>query len=133
MRRFTSAFVWLLSGCMWFAAGDAGARAGDEKPTIYDSRVLERMEFSPEQRREIKAILKRSDQEMLEIFARYGIDPQAKPSFDKLREARHELQALESREKRQMKKVMTRTQFKYYLGLLQQTAARVIKATRNRP
>ena len=101
--------------------------------TIYDSQVLKQIEFSEEQERTIKAILQRSDREMLVIFAKYGIDPRAKPDFDKLREARYELQALETREKRQMKQVMTRAQFKYYLGLLQQTAARVIKATRNRP
>ena len=101
--------------------------------TIYDSQVLKHIKFSAEQMQTVKAILQRSDREMLGIFAKYGIDPRAKPNFDKLREARYELQALETREKRQMKQVMTRAQFKYYLGLLQQTAARVIKATRNRP
>ena len=114
----------------------ATAAVGGEhslEETIYDSQVLQRIEFSPEQRQTIKAILQRSDREMLVIFAKYGIDPRAKPNFDKLREARYELQALETREKRQMKQVMNRAQFKYYLGLLQQTAARVIKATRNRP
>ena len=101
--------------------------------TIYDSQVLKQIEFTADQEHTVKAILQRSDREMLVIFAKYGIDPHAKPDFDKLREARYELQALETREKRQMKQVMTRPQFKYYLGLLQQTAARVIKATRNRP
>lgn len=101
--------------------------------TIYDSQVLKQIEFTADQEHTVKAILQRSDREMLVIFAKYDIDPHAKPDFDKLREARYELQALETREKRQMKQVMTRPQFKYYLGLLQQTAARVIKATRNRP
>ena len=36
---------------------------------------------------------------MAQIFQRYGIDPKAKPDFDKLMEARHELQELEAHQK----------------------------------
>ena len=133
MSRISQAIAGgLVAGFMLAAPAALGGEHSLEK-TIYDSQVLQRIDFSPEQHRTIKAILQRSDREMLVIFAKYGINPHAKPNFDKLREARYELQALETREKRQMKQVMNRAQFKYYLGLLQQTAARVIKATRNRP
>ncbi len=91
------------------------------------------MKFSSTQRKAVKRVLDKSDREMTAIFRKYGIDPHAKPIFDKLREARYELQAVEAREKREMKQILSRAQFKYYLGLIQQTAARVIKATRNRP
>ena len=101
--------------------------------TIYDSQVLERMEFTPSQRVEVEKVIEESGEVMARIFEKYGIDPEAKPNFDKLREARHELQDLEASEKRKMKAIMTRKQFKYYLGLIQQTAANVIRATRNKP
>lgn len=110
----------------------AGASAASAQ-TIYDSQVLERMEFSPAQRAQVEKIIEESDKLMAEIFQRYGIDPEAKPDFDKLYEARHELQDLEANEKRKMKAILSRQQFKYYMGLLQQTAANVIRATRNKP
>ncbi len=101
--------------------------------TIYDSQVLERMEFSPGKRAQVEKIIEESDRVMAEIFKKHGIDPEAKPDFDKLYEARSELQDLEANEKRKMKAILTRRQFKYYMGLLQQTAANVIRATRNKP
>ncbi|NNF79144.1 MAG: hypothetical protein HKN05_14040 [Rhizobiales bacterium] len=101
--------------------------------TIYDAQVLTRMEFSPEQRVKVEHVIEQSDKIMTEIFEKYGIDPEAKPDFDKLAAARHELQDLEAMEKREMKAIMTRQQFKYYLGLIQTTAANVIRATRNKP
>lgn len=122
------AFVLLAGvGACLLAPGIAHAQ------TIYDSQVLTRMEFTPAQREQVEKIVEESDRAMAIIFQKYGIDPEAKPNFDKLREARHELQDLEAREKRKMKAIMTRDQFKYYLGLLQQTAANVIRATRNKP
>ncbi len=101
--------------------------------TIYDSQVLTRMEFTAEQREKVESVVEESGKIMADIFERYGIDPEAKPDFDKLREARHELQDLKALEKRRMKAIMTRAQFKYYLGLIQQTAANVVRATRNKP
>ncbi len=133
MRSFKSAFAWLLAGCLSIIATGAVALAKNDEPTIYDSRVLEHIEFSSTQRPAVKRVLDQSDRELAEIFKRFAIDPYAKPDFDKLRAARYELEALGAWEKREMKKIMTRAQFKYYVGLVQQTTARVIKATRNRP
>lgn len=120
-------FIIAVVGAFTLISGPARAQ------TIYDSQVLTRMEFTPSQREQVEKIIEESDKAMALIFEKYGIDPEAKPNFDKLREARHELQDLEASEKRKMKAIMTRAQFKYYLGLLQQTAANVIRATRNKP
>jgi len=100
---------------------------------VYDSRVMQRMKFSSNQRGKVRAVLKQSDREMAVIFRKYGINPNAKPVFEKLRQAGSELKAVESREKRKMKKIMSAEQYKFYLALLQDTAARVIKASRNKP
>ena len=109
------------------AAGPSWADA-----SIYDARILERMKFSPQQLAKVKQILAASDREMLAIFAKYGIDPDEKPNFEKLKRAGNELQAMEAREKRQMKRILTPDQYKQYSALLAETSARVIKATRTR-
>ncbi len=123
-----------LAFVMTSVAGMSALNAGiASAQTIYDSQVLTRMEFTPSQRVEVEKVIEESGEIMARIFEKYGIDPEAKPNFDKLREARHELQELEASEKRKMKAIMTRKQFKYYLGLIQQTSANVIRATRNKP
>lgn len=99
--------------------------------TIYDSHIVEQMTFSPAQLPKVRAILSQTRQTMLAIFNKYGIDPYAKPDFDKLMEASNELQAVQANEKHEMKAILSKDQYKYYLQLLQVTAARVIKATRN--
>ena len=100
---------------------------------IYDARILQRMKFTGAQRAKVKRIIRQSDKEIAVVFRKYGINPNAKPVFEKLQRASSELQAIESREKRKMKKILSSDQYKTYLGLLQATAARVIKATRTKP
>ena len=100
---------------------------------IYDARILQRIKFTSDQRAKVKRIIRQSDREIAVIFRKYGINPNAKPVFEKLQRASSELQAIESKEKRQMKKILSSDQYKTYLGLLQETAARVVKATRTKP
>ena len=101
--------------------------------TIYDSKIMERIKFSSAQRPQARAVIRESDREMKTVFRKYGIDPNARPVFEKLRAASGELQAIRSRQKRAMKKIMTPEQYKTYLDILEQTAARVVKATRKKP
>ncbi|MGB5214722.1 MAG: hypothetical protein WBN88_13885 [Anderseniella sp.] len=100
---------------------------------IYDTKILQRMKFSPDQRAKVRKIIAKSDREMAVIFRKYGINPNAKPVFEKLQRAGNELQAVEAREKRAMKKILSADQYKRYLDLLQRTSAQVIKATRTKP
>lgn len=100
---------------------------------IYDARIMQRMKFSGAQRTQVRRIIRQSDKEMAVVFRKYGINPNAKPVFEKLQRASTELQAIESREKKKMKKILSANQYKTYLALLQATAARVIKATRTKP
>ena len=123
----------LALGLLATSLGWPASAAEEPEPTIYDSQVLKRMEFSDSQRVVVEQIMEESRVAMGQIFQKYGIDPQAKPDFDKLMEARHELQELEADQKRRMKAILSRKQFKYYLGLLQLTASNVIRATRNKP
>lgn len=100
---------------------------------IYDARILQRMKFTGSQRAKVRRIIRQSDKEIAVVFRKYRINPNAKPVFEKLQRASSELQAIESREKRKMKKILSPDQYKTYLGLLEATAARVIKATRTKP
>ena len=43
------------------------------------------MKFSPDQRAKVRKIIAKSDREMAVIFRKYGINPNAKPVFEKLR------------------------------------------------
>ncbi|MGI9512998.1 MAG: hypothetical protein ACR2OL_08870 [Anderseniella sp.] len=100
---------------------------------IYDARILQRMKFTGSQRTKVRRIIRQSDKEIAVVFRKHRINPNAKPVFEKLQKASSELQAIESREKRKMKKILSPDQYKTYLALLEATAARVIKATRTKP
>ena len=84
----------LLLGAMLFTQVNASLAAN-----IYDSQILERMSFNGSQHAKVSAILQKSDREMAAIFRKYGINPNAKPDFDKLQSASGELQAIGSRGK----------------------------------
>lgn len=78
----------------WIVAPDT-AFAGN----IYDSQIMQRVKFNSGQRNQVRVVLKQSDREMASIFRKYGINPNAKPVFKKLRGASSELEAVEAREK----------------------------------
>lgn len=109
----------------------ATANAAGTEGTVYDPQILVRMKFSGKQLASVKAILDRSEVRIVKVFAKYKIDPRAKPEFDLLRAASTELQAIESWEKKQMKKILNKSQYADYLEIQQGTTAAVIKATRN--
>lgn len=129
LTRIATPLIMLLLACVCLTLSPAGVSAAN----IYDAQIMERMKFTGDQRPKVRAIIRQSDKEMAVVFRKHGINPNAKPEFDKLQKAASELQAIEAKEKRQMKKILSADQYRTYLRLLQDTAARVIKATRERP
>ena len=129
LSRIATPLITLLLAFMCLSLSPAGVWAAN----IYDAQVLQRMKFSGDLRSKVRAIIRQSDKEMSVVFRKHGINPNAQPEFDKLQKAASELQAIEAKEKRQMKKILSADQYRTYLRLLQDTAARVIKATRERP
>jgi len=107
------------------------AHAAGTDGTIYDPQILLRMKFAGEQLASVKKILDQSEARIVKVFAKYKINPRAKPVFDQLRAASTELQAIESWEKGQMKQVLSKSQYADYLEIQQATTAAVIKATRD--
>jgi hypothetical protein len=128
LKKFASRLFVGFGICV-AAALPAGAQGTEG--TIYDPQIFKYMTVSPEQKVKIEKILAQSEKAMVKVFAKYRINPKAKPVFDKLRAASADLQAVESWEKQQMKKVLTKEQYADYLEILQATAANVIKATRD--
>lgn len=128
LKKFASRLLVGFGICV-AAALPAGAQGTEG--TIYDPQIFKYMTVSPEQKSKIEKILAQSEKAMVKVFAKYRINPKAKPEFDKLRAASVDLQAVESWEKQQMKKVLTKEQYADYLEILQATAANVIKATRD--
>lgn len=128
LKKFASRLLVGFGICVAVAL-PAGAQGTEG--TIYDPQIFKYMTVSPEQKSKIEKILAQSEKAMVKVFAKYRINPKAKPEFDKLRAASVDLQAVESWEKQQMKKVLTKEQYADYLEILQATAANVIKATRD--
>jgi hypothetical protein len=120
----------LLSGLLAVQMVSPVQAAGTEG-TVYDPQLLVRMKFSDKQLPDIKSILDKSEAAIVKVFAKFNIDPQAKPDFDQLRAASTELQAIESWEKKQMKQILSKSQYADYLEIQQGTTAAVIKATRD--
>ena len=131
MKRFVLKLAAAFMLAIVTVTASASAQAASTDGTIYDPRILSRMQFSGAQRSKVKAILDKSETSMVKVFAKYRIDPRAKPDFDKLRAASAELQAIEAWEKKQMKQALSKEQYADYLEILQATAAAVIKATRD--
>lgn len=107
------------------------ANAAGTEGTVYDPQILVRMKFSGKQLATVKKILDQSEARIVKVFVKYKINPRAKPVFDQLRAASTELQAIESWEKKAMKRVLSSSQYADYLEIQQATTAAVIKATRN--
>lgn len=99
--------------------------------SVYFAHVVESLKLSAAKRSQVRRIVNRSEREIRAVFAKHGINPNAKPEFGKLFSARHELQAVERNERNQLKQILSKEQLKIYDRLMQHTRAQVIKATRN--
>ncbi len=128
MKRFAASAG--LAGIMVLATLAPGQAAGTDG-TVFDPQIMSRMSFELAQASKVKAILEKSEESIIKVFGKYGIDPKAKPNFDRLRAASTELQAVEAWEKKQMKRILSKDQYADYLEIMQATAAAVIKATRD--
>lgn len=111
----------------------AGATAGlpsspVEAGSIYDSRVQHRLTLTPSQRSQVRKIVAESQRQATAVFKKYGIDPNGRPVFDKLRQASGELMAIARREREAMKRVLTPEQLAEYDRIIDETRIRVRKA-----
>ncbi len=95
---------------------------------IYNSNVERKLKLNGAQRSKVVRIVRKSRRQRNVIFRKHGINPNARPDFDKLYNASTELRALQRNERKQLSKVLSRDQLKHYDAIINQTRARVRKA-----
>ena len=110
--------------------GNTSLPAGADH-SIYFPHVVELLKLNGQLRAKVKAIVDESERQTLVVFKKFGIDPRAKPEFNKLVKARHELQAIERNERTLLKEILSTDQLKDYDRIIEFTHAEVVKATRN--
>jgi hypothetical protein len=96
--------------------------------SIYNANVETRLKLDPSQRSQVQAITQKSWSDTLAVFKKYGIDPNAPPEFNRLVKAANELQAIEKRERNEMKKILTPDQLDQYDDIIERTHIVVRKA-----
>ena len=93
---------------------------------IYDANVVNRIDdLTPQQRAQVQKVVAESRRKAQAVFKKHGIDPNARPVFDKLQKASQELQAVQQQERRQMVKILNKDQYAQYSKIIADTQARV--------
>jgi len=109
-------------------AAGVGAAYG----SIYNANVEGRLTgLDGSQKAQVQQITKKSWSDSLTVFKKYGIDPNAPPEFNKLVKAASELQAIERRERGEMKKILTPDQLDQYDAVIERTHIIVRKAAQS--
>lgn len=126
MRIVHTARAALLAAAL-FAAGATGAHA-----SIYNANVEGGLSgLNASQKAQVQQITQKSWADTLVVFRKYGIDPNAPPVFKKLVKAANELQAIERRERQDMKKILTPDQLDQYDKIIERTHIVVRKAAQS--
>jgi hypothetical protein len=98
--------------------------------SIYESNIEQKLDLEDPQKPKVAAIVKQTQQEMNEVFRKYGIDPNAKPDLDRLTNASEELKAINDRERKKLKQILSKSQLKRYDHIIAETGVRVQKAAK---
>jgi hypothetical protein len=98
--------------------------------TIYDAKIEQKLKLDDAQKPKVAAIVQKTRSDMNIVFQKYGIDPDARPSFDLLQKAGEELQDIQHRERRELKAILKKDQLKQYDKIVEQTSATVRKAAK---
>ncbi len=112
-----------------FALAIMAAAATSAYGSIYNADVESRLTgLSSSQKAQVQSITKKSWSDTLAAFKKYGIDPNGQPEFNRLVKASNELQAIERRERNEMKKILTPDQLDQYDDIIERTHIIVRKA-----
>lgn len=128
VRNLCLCLAVLVCSAAFLAGNSTVAKAGH---SVYFPHITKHLSLDAATRAAANRIMNKSEQDVLAVFAKHGINPKAKPDFSKLMQARHELEAVERREREQLVKILTPAQLKIYDKLILNTRAQVIKATRH--
>lgn len=110
----------LAGGVLALPQGPAAAQS------LYDANVVKRLDgLTPQQRAQVQKVVAESRRKARAVFKKHGIDPNARPVFNKLQRASQELQAVQQQERRQMVKILNKDQYAQYSKIIAETQARV--------
>lgn len=94
--------------------------------TIYDTNVANKISgISPQVRAQIQAIQKQSKVQLMAVFQKYGIDPNAKPVMNKLMNAADDLQAVARAERTAVQKLLQPEEMAQYDTAVSETTQRI--------
>jgi hypothetical protein len=102
--------------------------ANNADASIYDSNVIQHLQLSGSQKREMQKVISESRIRRDRIFRKYGIDPNAKPEMALLQRASNELLANATRERSAAKKILSPEQLRKYDAVIKETRERVMAA-----
>jgi len=121
----------LLGFCLLSFAAWAAPASAD---SIYDTNFPVLIKGpSNEVRLKLRAIAMASQAEIRAIFAKYGIDPDAKPDTDKLMRASNELESVQRRERQAVQPLLKPEEMAQYNALVAETTKRVRDAAAAKP
>lgn len=111
-----------------FALAIVTAAATSAFGSIYNANIESGLTLDASQKAQVQSITKKSWSDTLTVFKKYGIDPNGPPVFNTLVKAASELQAIERRERTEMKKILTPDQLDQYDAIIERTHIIVRKA-----
>lgn len=104
------------------------AAPASAQQSLYDAQITKNIKLTAAQKPKVNAILADGDRQFRSILAKYKININARPDFDKLRAASDELIAYRRSQRAAMKEVLTPEQLDQYDDLVEAAGARVRKA-----
>lgn len=94
--------------------------------TIYDTNVANQISgITPQVRSQIQAIQKQSKVQLMAVFQKYGIDPNAKPIMNKLMTAADDLRDVARAERTAVQKLLKPEEMAQYDTAVSQTTQRI--------
>jgi hypothetical protein len=126
MPRFFATSAALCLSLVMLAAAPMGPAAAN---SIYDAQVEHKLSgLTSAQRAKVSRIVSEGQREFRAILRKYGIDPNARPNFEKLQAASNALIAYRRKQRAAMAEVLTEAQLDQYDDLIEETGARVRRA-----
>jgi hypothetical protein len=117
--RFVALLVAVL--CFGFSIHSSVANA-----SIYDSNVIQQLQLSAAQKKEMQKVVSESRIRRNRIFKKHGINPDAKPEMSLLQRASSELMANAARERDAVKKILNPQQLQIYDAVIKETRERIM-------
>lgn len=104
----------------------AGSVPALAQETQYDTDFANRISgITPQVRAQLTTIAAQSHAQMMAVFQKYGIDPNAKPNTDQLMKAANELEAVQHAERQAVSQLLQPEEMAQYDTFVAQTTQKI--------